>query len=163
MTIEERLQTLEDDRAIRDLKARYLRACDTKDTETVRDCLAIDAVIMFDGFPPIEGRDAFVEVYQQMGCGPGIFDIHHGANGIVTIESETRASGKWSLFFHNINLEARTLTQMSVEYDDVYIKQGERWKIAEMRTKRLSCLVHQVDEAGQAKVSVMGTPPETFG
>lgn len=33
MGIEERLQRLEDDRAIRDLKARYLRACDSKDPD----------------------------------------------------------------------------------------------------------------------------------
>jgi ketosteroid isomerase-like protein len=163
MSLEQRLQNLEDDRAIRDLKARYLRACDTKDTETIGDCLAADVTILFDGFPPIEGRDAFVEVYRQMGSGPGIFDIHHGANGIITIESETRASGQWSLFFHNINLEARTLTQMSVEYDDVYVKMDGRWWIAGMRTKRLSCLIHQVDDAGGATVSVMGAPPATFG
>jgi hypothetical protein len=37
------LQRLEDDRAIRDLKSRYLRACDTKDPDTARDCLTARA------------------------------------------------------------------------------------------------------------------------
>ena len=46
MGIEERLQRLEDDRAIRDLKARYLRACDSKDPETVRDCLLPDGAVI---------------------------------------------------------------------------------------------------------------------
>ena len=164
MTIEARLQKLEDDRAIRDLKARYLRACDTKDREGMRDTLLPGgAVIAYDGFPAFDNRDDFVAIYAQMGCVAGIFDIHHGANGIITFESAERATGKWSLYFHNINLATKSLTQMGVEYDDVYVKQDRRWWIAETRTKRLSCLIHSVDEAGQATVAVMGDPPANFG
>lgn len=164
MTVEQRLQRLEDDRAIRDLKARYLRACDTKDPETVHDCLIPHgAIIAYEGFPPFDNRDDFVAIYAQMGCAPGIFDIHHGANGIINIESEARATGNWSLYFHNINLAARTLTQMGVEYDDVYVKQDGRWWISETRTKRLSCLIHSVDAAGQTTVAVMGEAPANFG
>jgi SnoaL-like domain len=164
MGIEERLQKLEDDRAIRDLKARYLRACDTKDPEAVRDCLVADgAVIAYDGFPPFDNREDFVAVYAQMGCAPGIFDIHHGANGILSFESDSRATGKWSLFFHNINIAGKTLTQMGVEYNDVYVKQDGRWWISETRSKRLSCLIHSVDDAGRPTVAVMGDPPASFG
>lgn len=164
MKIEERLQRLEDDRAIRDLKARYLRSCDMKDPEGVRDTLLPDgAVIAYDGFPPFDNRDDFVEIYAQMGCAPGIFDIHHGANGIVAFESENRATGKWSLYFHNINLAAKSLTQMGIEYNDVYVKQSGRWWIAETRTQRLSCLIHTVSDAGDATVAVMGDPPANFG
>jgi SnoaL-like domain len=148
MGIEERLQRLEDDRAIRDLKARYLRACDSKDLEGVRDTLLPDgAVIAYEGFPAFDNRDDFVAIYAQMGCAPGIFDIHHGANGIVSFDCAERATGQWSLYFHNINLAAKSLTQMGVEYDDIYVKQDGRWWIAETRTRRLSCLIHSVDEA----------------
>jgi hypothetical protein len=158
-----RLKRLEDDRAIRDLKARYLRACDTKDPETVRDCLAADgAVIAYEGFPTFDNRDDFVAIYAQMGCAPGIFDIHLGANGIISFESVTRACGKWSLFFHNINLAGGTLTQMGVEYDDVYVFAEGRWWIAETRSRRLSCLIHSVAD-GAAKVVTMGEPPAAFG
>lgn len=161
---EARLQRLEDDRAIRDLKARYLRACDTKDPKTVRDCLLPDgAVIAYDGFPPFDSRDAFVAVYAEMGCAPGIFDIHHGANGVIQFEDDGRARGQWSLLFHNINLASRTLTQMGVEYDDVYVKRDGRWWIAQTRSRRLSCLIHTVDEAGEARVAIMGEAPATFG
>ena len=131
MTLEERLQRLEDDRAIRDLKARYLRACDTKDPDTVLDTLAPKgAVIAYEGFPPFDNRDDFVAIYRQMGCTPDIFDIHHAANGIISFESDSRARGQWSLYFHNSNLAGRTLTQMGVEYDDVYVKEDGRWWIA---------------------------------
>lgn len=164
MTLEERLQRLEDDRAIRDLKARYLRACDTKDPDTVLDTLAPKgAVIAYEGFPPFDNREDFVAIYRQMGCTPDIFDIHHGANGIITFESATRARGQWSLYFHNINLAGRTLTQMGVEYDDVYVKDGDRWWIAETRSRRTSCLIHSVDEDGAGTVVAMGEPPAAFG
>jgi hypothetical protein len=164
MGLEERLQKLEDDRAIRDLKAKYLRACDLKDPEGVRDCLAPDgAIIAYDGFPPFDNRDDFVAIYAQMGCAPGIFDMHHGANGIIRFESDVRATGLWSLYFHNINLAARSLTQMGVEYQDIYVKADGRWWIAETRTTRHSCLIHSVDDAGQATVAVMGDPPAAFG
>lgn len=163
MTLEERIKRLEDDRAIRDLKARYLRACDTKDPATVLDCLVPDgAVIAYDGFPALANREDFVAVYAELGCAPGIFDVHHGANGVIAFAGPDRAVGQWSLSFHNINLANRTLTQMGVEYDDVYVKQGGRWWIAETRSRRLSCLVHSVDGAGQPTVVVMGEAPATF-
>lgn len=163
-TLEERLQRLEDDRAIRDLKARYLRACDAKDPAAVRDCLLPKgAVIAYDGFPAFADREAFVAVYAELGCAPGIFDIHHGANGVIAFDGTDRATGQWSLLFHNINLASRTLTQMGVEYDDIYVRQDGRWWIAETRSRRLSCLIHTVDADGRPSVAVMGEAPETFG
>lgn len=163
-SLEQRLARLEDDRAIRDLKARYLRACDAKDVEAIRDTLLPEgAVIAFDGFPPFAGRDAFVDLYRQMACAPGVFDIHHGANGIITFESADRARGQWSLLFHSIVLANRSVTQMGVEYDDLYARQGGRWWIAETRSQRQSCLIHTVGEDGQATVSVMGEPPANYG
>lgn len=163
MDVEQRLQRLEDDRAIRDLKMRYLRACDAKDPEGMKDCLLPDAAILFDGFPPFDARDPFIEIYQKMGCGEHIFDIHQGGTGIVEFESDAHATGWWPLYFHNINLEQRTLTQMGVEYQDIYVKKDDRWWISETRSSRKSCLVHGVDEGGQATVQVMGEPPEQFG
>jgi hypothetical protein len=159
-----RVQQLEDDRAIRDLKARYLRACDLKDPEGVRDTLLPDgAVIAYEGFPAFDNRDAFVAIYAAMGCQPTIYDMHHGANGIIDFDGADRATGRWSLHFHNINLVTRTLTQMGVEYDDVYVRAEGRWWIAETRTRRTSCLVESVDDAGRVTVVAMGEPPAVFG
>lgn len=163
MTLEERVQRLEDDRAIRDLKARYLRACDGKDPETIRQTMLPDARIAYEGFPEFADREAFIATYVAFGCQPGIFDIHHMANGVVTFEADDRARAQFSLFFHNINLGARTLTQMGVEYDDLYVKRDGRWWIAETRSRRPSCLIHTVDEDGQARVVAMGEAPATFG
>ena len=101
MTLEDRIQRLEDDRAIRDLKARYLRACDLKLPDEVRDTLHPGkAIIDFEGFPPFDNRDDFVAVYAEMGCAPGIFDMHHAANGVIDFQGDCSAWGKWSLSFH---------------------------------------------------------------
>lgn len=164
MDFEQRLQMLEDDRAIRDLKARYLRAADDKDVEGMRDCFIIDAIIDFDGFPSYASRDPFIAIYQQMACVAGIFDIHHGANGIIKFASVNSASGQWSLLFHNINLEARTLTQMGVEYQDSYVKDRDgSWHIAQTRSRRTSALVHSVADDGRPIVAVMGAMTADFG
>ena len=163
MTLEERLQRLEDDRAIRDLKARYLRACDTQNPEMVAACLLPEVIVRFDGFPPFDNREDFVAVYRQFGCAPGVYDIHHAANGVIAFEASDRARGQWSLTFHNINLAQRMLTQFGIEYDDLYVKRDGQWWIAETASRKKSVLVQAVDEGGQARVIAMGQSDAAFG
>jgi len=163
MTLEDRVQRLEDDRAIRDLKARYLRACDQKDADTVEDCLAEDAVVDYEGFPPFDSRAPFVSVYRQMGCVPGVFEIHHGSNGIITFETAEKASAKWSLHFQNINLAHRTITQFGMEYVDSYVKRGGRWWISYTQARRNSSLIQTVDAEGKATIVALGETAAAFG
>lgn len=163
MTLEERLQRLEDDRAIRDLKARYLRACDTKDHEAVHDCLLPDAAIRYEGFPEFDNRDDFVAIYRQFGCVPGVFDMHHAANGIIAFTGDDTATGQWSLTFQTIILANRSVTQFGIEYDDTYVRQSGRWWIAETASRRKSVLVQTVDESGQVTVVALGESDAAFG
>lgn len=163
MTLEERMTRLEHDRAIRDLKMRYLRAADGKDCEAMRGCFTADARIAFEGFPEFDSADAFVAIYREFGCAPGIFDIHQGGTGIISITGDDSATGWWPLYFHNINLAQRTLTQLGVEYEDHYILRDGRWWIAETRSWRKSCLIQTVDETGAATTTAMGEAPASFG
>lgn len=164
MNLEQRVQRLEDEGAIRSLKARYLRCCDLRDPEGVRDTLApAGAVIAYEGFPPFDNRDAFVDVFAQMGCQPGIYDIHHATNGVIAFESEVRATGQWSLHFQTIILANRSVTQMGVEYQDVYVKDGGRWWIAETRTRRTSFLGQTISADGTPQVFALGQGPDVFG
>lgn len=163
MTLEQRLERLEHDRAIRDLKMRYLRAADRKDCEAMRDCFTPDAHIAFEGFPEFHSRDAFVEIYRELGCAPGIFDIHQGGTGIISLSGSDDATGWWPLYFHNINLASRTITQLGVEYEDRYVLQDGRWWIASSRSIRKSCLIQSVDDAGELRTVAMGEAPGNFG
>jgi uncharacterized protein (TIGR02246 family) len=159
-----RVQALEDRDAIRTLKARYLRACDLKQPDLLRETLAPEgAIIAYDGFPPFDNREAFIAVFEQMGCQPGIHDIHHATNSDIAFLGPDTASGKWSLNFQSINVGARTVTQMGVEYDDVYRREDGRWWIAETRTTRTSCLIYQIDTDGRATVVALGEPPAIYG
>lgn len=163
MTIEERLAALENDRSIRDLKMRYLRSADAKDPEAMRSCFTKDARIIFEGFPEFNARDPFIEFYKKFGCADGIYDIHQGGTGIIEMTSETEARGWWPLYFHNINLAQRTLTQLGIEYEDRYVLLDGEWLIAESRSYRKSCLIQTVDAQGGTQTTVMGNAPEAFG
>ena len=159
-----RLQRLEDDRDIRELKARYLRCCDLRDPEGVRATLKpVGAVIAYEGFPAFDNRDDFVAVFEQMGCQPGIYDIHHATNGVLNFESDSRATGQWSLHFQTIILANRSVTQMGVEYDDVYVKEDGRWWIAETRTRRTSFLGQTISDDGAPTIFALGVGPDVFG
>lgn len=163
-TLEKRLQALEDINAIKELKARYLRACDLQRPDDVRDCLTPNkAVIAYEGFPPFNDRDSFVDVFRTMGCVPGVYDIHHGANPVIELTGPDQATGKWSLFFQNINLAHRTVMQMGVEYDDQYIRHDGRWWIASTSTKRTSCILQNIGENGEITMLQMGDAPAAFG
>jgi len=163
MNLEERLFRLEQDRAIRDLKMRYLRAADAKDPEAMRACFTPDAHIAFEGFTEFHDRDAFIETYRRLGCAEGIFDIHQGGTGIVKIAGIHEATGWWPLYFHNINLAAQTLTQLGIEYEDRYSFRDDRWLIAQSRSRRKSCLVQAVGRDGTCRTIAMGEAPGDFG
>lgn len=159
-----RIAALEDIEAIRQLKARYLRGCDLKQPDVVRDTLLPEgAVIAYEGFPPFDHRDGFVEVFTQMGCQPGVHDIHHATNSEIVLTGPDSAEGKWSLNFRSIIMAQRSVIEMGVEYEDRYVRQDGRWWIAETRSHRTGCLIETVDEAGKPTVVVMGDPPAAYG
>jgi hypothetical protein len=162
-SLEARLSALEDKDAIRELKARYLRACDLKDVEGLRATLLPEAVVAYEGFPPFADRESFVDIFQQMGCQPGIYDIHHATNSVIEFTGADEATGKWSLHFQSIMLAAKSITQMGVEYEDRYVRRDGRWLIAETRTTRPFCLIQSLDGGGRAQYVAIGEPPAVYG
>jgi len=160
-----RVQALEDIAAIKALKYRYLRGCDRKEPETVRDCLdPAGCLIDYEGFPRFENRDDFVAIFQAMGCRPDVFDMHHGQNPQITLTGADRAEGVWDLYFHTIDGAARTVLQMACAYADHYTRHDGRWWITRTATTRTSFLMSQVDGAGAPRVLVMGAaPPVAYG
>lgn len=155
-----RLSALEDKEAIRALKARYLRACDLKQVEDVRDCFATGKIrIAYENFPEFDDRDAFVAIYEQMACNGGVYDLHHATNWQIDLESDARATGKWSLNFRTILTGPRQIVRLAVEYDDVYEKRDGRWWIVKTVSRVTSMLTEQVAEDGSVTVIALATPP----
>jgi len=163
MTLDEmaaRLAALEDKEAIRTLKARYLRACDLKQPDAVRDCFAPGKIrIAYQNFPEFTDREAFVETYRAMGCQPGVYDMHHATNWEIDLFGPDRAAGKWSLNFRTILAGPRQVIRLVVEYDDVYERRDGRWWIVETVSRVTSMLMEQVGEDGNITVGVLAEPP----
>lgn len=159
--LEARIARLEDVEAIRKLKARYLRACDLKQVEAVRDSFLPGRVrIAYQGFDIFEDRDAFVEVYREMACQGGVYDIHHAHNAEIEITGADTATGLWSLDFRTILLASSSVTRLAVEYSDIYRKRDGRWWIEETESRITSFLTEEIAEDGFARYLAWGaTPP----
>ena len=155
-----RLAALEDKEAIRRLKARYLRACDLKLVDDVRDCFAPGQVrIAYESFPEFADRDAFVAVYREMACNGGVYDIHHATNWEIDLVGANEARGLWSLNFRTILTGPRQVVRLAVEYEDRYRRADGRWWIVETVSRVTSSLVEQIGEDGSVTVAVLAQPP----
>lgn len=131
-----RVQHLEDIEAIRRLKARYLNACDSQDPESAKNCFAEGEVVIDMGHVGVfRDREGFADVYRTFGCQPFILDMHHGANPEIEFTDDNHARALWALEYRNFNLEAKTVTFVSLIYHDEYVRQRGQWKIAKTRSE----------------------------
>lgn len=156
-SIEARLALLEDIEAIRQLKARYLNACDRQDPEAVRRCFAEGEVIIdMADFGHCENRDEFVDgIFVPRGCHEFVLDMHHCANPEIDVLGGGLASGTWSLIYRNINTQAKTLTLLSALYHDEYTKLDGEWKVSRSRTEYRTVLVCSYSE-GSLQLELAG-------
>ena len=152
-----RIAALEDINAIQALKHRYLRACDRKQPDVVRNCFIEDGAYIDAAHMGVhEGRDSFVGLFEMVGCRDTILDMHHAQNPAIQITGENTAHGTWDLYFNQINLDTRSATQVAGFYEDDYVRQDDGWRIARSIFRVTSTLMTEVDEAGQSKVILLG-------
>lgn len=158
--LQARVARLEDIDAIRQLKARYLRACDLKQVEGVRDCFPTGPIrIDYQGFPLFTDRDAFVDTYREMACRGGVYDMHHATNAEIELTGPDAARGLWSLNFRTILLETSSVTQLVVEYEDIYRRADGRWWIAETTSRIVTFMSEEIGEDGFAHYVAWGSVP----
>jgi hypothetical protein len=159
--LERRLQALEDLNAIKDLKARYLRACDRKQPDQMRECfVAQGARIEADGFPAFNDREGWVQLFTELAVSnPNIMDMHHGQNPQIVLTGPDSASGVWDLHFSQVNVKERTVVNMAGEYRDEYLRQDGRWLIKSSKFRQTSFQMRKVAEDGSETVLALGKPP----
>jgi len=139
MDLEQRIARLEALEAIRQLKHRYLNACDLKDIEAIRDCFATGPIrIDYEAVGVFEERDPFVALYQSLACHPRVRDSHHGANPEIELLSDDTARGRWSLCYFNLDAETGLTRRLGVIYDDEYRRMDGAWKIVATRSRILA-------------------------
>ncbi len=137
MTLEERIQRLEDIEAIRYLQAKYQRSLDTRDFNGIAECFADDVVSAYgNGDMSFTGKDMVIGFLMKAMTVtmPSAHMIHGGE---IDILDATTAKGKWYLqdyLFnkdHNINIYGAAI------YENTYVKIDGEWKIREIGYKRL--------------------------
>lgn len=130
----QRLQQLEAAEAIKELKYRYLNACDEKQVDQVLACFAPGKItIDFGHIGQFESREAFVDVFKELGCHDHIVDMHHAQNPIVTLIDADHAKAKICLRFLSMNTRDKTRVQLGGHYDDEYRRIDGQWLIVSSR------------------------------
>ena len=132
--------------AIKQLKARYQRAVDTKDWELMRSVLAEDAVSVYSGGKhSYEGREnivAFLSDPKGLGS-TDVVSMHHAHTPEIEITSDTTATGTWYLEDFVISKLASdwapngTVLHGTGVYEDEYVKAGGQWQIARTGYQRI--------------------------
>jgi hypothetical protein len=151
-----RVERMEDIEAIRQLKARYLNACDRQDPLAVRACFADGEVSIEVGHLGVyDTADAFVAMFTQAGCHDFVLDKHQGGNAEIDIVGDSHAKALWCLDYRNINTRDRTLTLLSLLYHDEYEKIGGAWKIRRTRSEFKTAL-HCTYAAGMLEPLIAG-------
>lgn len=132
--------------AIKQLKARYQRAVDTKDWDLMRSVLAPNARSVYsDGKHAFEGREEIVRFLSDpKGLGnTAIQSMHHAHTPEIEITSETTAKGKW--YLEDFVLTAipsdwapnGTVLHGTGIYHDEYVKIDDQWLLQETGYQRI--------------------------
>ncbi|WP_433761261.1 nuclear transport factor 2 family protein [Nocardia sp. CA-135398] len=124
--------------AIKQLKARYFRAIDTKDWELLKQQVTPDVVIDTTASAGIKttGADAFI-AYLQATIGPAR-TVHQGHMPEIEVRTPTTATGVWALqdlLIWPDDIRGRG----SGHYHETYALAGDRWLISSSTLTRL-CL-----------------------
>ncbi|PSL12024.1 SnoaL-like protein [Marinobacterium halophilum] len=138
MTVEQRLARLEALEAIRQLKHRYLNACDSKDVARIRDCFASGEIhIDYGPIGTFSDRDSFIALYQQLACHERVKDLHHSSNPEIELTDDHNATARWALFYFNLDADTGATMQLSGQYHDRYRCIEGEWMIVATRFERL--------------------------
>ncbi|MBN7796040.1 nuclear transport factor 2 family protein [Parahaliea mediterranea] len=152
-----RVEQLEAIDAIKALKYRYLNACDEKRPEQVLACFAPGPVaIDFGHIGQFDSREAFVEVFKELGCHEHIVDMHHAQNPLVELQGADRATAKICLRFLSLNTRDKTRIQLGGHYDDHYQRVDGEWLITASRFT-VTAVEMQDFAAGQSVVTYAGS------
>jgi len=139
MELEQRIARLEALEEIRELKHRYLNACDTKDVETIRQCFAPgDVFIDFGPLGSFTDRDSFVALFQKLACNERVIDVHHGSNPEIQLAGQNDATARWALYYFNQDRETGATMQLGGQYRDRYRRIEGKWLIVETEFDRFS-------------------------
>lgn len=128
---------------IRQLKARYFRALDSKEWALMESCLAEDCIACYDGGKySFSGREQIVTFFRSWMDDPQLIFMHHGHHPEITVTNADNATGIWYLQDKVINLHKQTTLHGAGFYHDRYVKVNHQWFIAETGYQRTFEEIH---------------------
>lgn len=142
--------------AIKRLKARYVRAVDTKDWDLLASTFAPDARSVYnDGNFASEGRDDILRFLKAALDTKDVVTMHHAHTPEIDITSETTARGTWYLEDTVLNLMESTehMPGKSILigtgiYHDEYVNRDGEWLISLTGYERIFEYTTPSHEAG---------------
>lgn len=156
MTLEQRLLRLEAMEEIRQLKARYFHACDTKQPAVVRECFAAGPIdLRYGRIGNFSDREQLLAVFTELACQPHIVEMHHGQNPRIEVHDAEHATGSWGLYYYLIDTRRQTVTQLAGFYDDAYRRCDGHWRITRSSYEVSSTQIFDLSE-GLARVIFAG-------
>jgi hypothetical protein len=161
LTLEQRINRLEAIEALKQLKARYFHACDTKQPDIVRACFADGEIdLRYGRIGNFTDREQMVAVFSELACQEHIVEMHHGQNPQVEVHDEDNATAIWGLYYYMIDTRRQSVTQLAGFYDDAYIRRDGEWRIIRSYYEVTSTQIFDLSE-GVARSIFAGTsaPP----
>lgn len=139
--LSERLQVAEDVREIQELQYRYVNALMATDWDTCAECFAEDALVDVYLHDPVRGKENIRRWFKEE-----LSKTHAGKEGdvcihpIITVEGD-RAKGDFMLYMmYFYPRTGQSLFWVRGQYQNEYIRENGRWKIAVMRWSELQGL-----------------------
>jgi hypothetical protein len=135
MTIEQRVQILEDIQAITELKAAYCNAADggwdrpSHDADTVASLFVADGVWDAGKIGRGEGREAIRALFTGFKRFP--FAFHRISNPVIKVQGDT-ATGEWHVLVP-ITLEENRAVWAGGIYQDQFVRTPEGWKFKSLK------------------------------
>ncbi|MDX2274546.1 MAG: nuclear transport factor 2 family protein [Hyphomonadaceae bacterium] len=141
----ERLEAIEE---IKQLKARYFRSIDRRDTATLETLFTDDVEIDYEGGTyrwQLQGASALIEALRAA-FNPRSVACHTGHTPEIFMKSATEATGHWYLTDVMISREQKLITSGSALYLDTYRKTADGWRIARSTYKRIYEIVEHYEK-----------------
>lgn len=127
-----------DVREIQEVQHRYIDALMAMEWDKCADCFAKDALVDVYLHDPVKGRDNIRKWFKEE-----LSLTHHGHEGdvcvhpIITVDGDT-AKGDWILYMmYSYKRTGQSMFWVQGQYDNDYVREDGRWKIAVMRWKEL--------------------------
>jgi len=143
------LQAVEE---IKQLKYRYVRACDLKDMDALIDCFAVgDILVDYESTGRFERAEKFAAAFAEISLLEEdgeyvISEMHHVIHPCIMLQGPDTASGTWMLRYRAVNTATMTEIVAAGDYQDSYRRIDGSWKIVGSRYRTLWSFDRPLDD-----------------